>query len=295
MTTIQSSNLLAQRFNNGISAPVNIAQASPVNNDNEPKELPKKPSLALVGLALAIPILSIPAVNFIAKKLIKEDKELGIDIKSVDKALEHISKEHKLNEKGISFYLSPAGSEDSKILLNNFGGGVYDPIKKQVSMMGEKASNILHEAGHAVNHNCSKIGEMYSKVLKKLPRFVGGPLGLAVWSGLAVQLIGQIYTKPPKVNGQPEEEKHSILKFIHNNMGKLTFLAFVPVLIDESLASFRALKAAKTVSPEILKPVRKNLLFAGGTYALITVGNIISTLLNRKYADENKAYREAAA
>lgn len=292
MTTIQSSNLLAQRFNNDTRMPVSAIQINPVSNENEPKAPLKKPSLALVGLSLAIPILSFPAVNFITRSLIKNDKELGINVESVKKALEPMLTENKLKDKGVTAHFAAEGSEDAKALLKGYGGGAYFCDSKQLHIMEEKASLSLHEAGHAINHNCSKIGEMYSKVLKKLPKFVGGPLGLAIWSGLAVQLIGQIYTKPQQVNGQPKEEKHPILKFLHNNMGKLTFLAFVPMLLDEGFATVRALKSTKKFSSEILKPVRKNLLLAGATYALITAGNIVSTLLNRKYSDENKAYQQ---
>lgn len=298
MTTIQSSNLLAQRLNSDNKTTVSVPKAGTINNEEATKQTPPTPpSLALLGLSIAIPLLSFPAINFITKRLMKSDKALGIDFNNVKKTLDNMLKEEKLSEKGVTANFWAEGTEDAKYLFKNHAGGAYmfDKAsgKKTIETMTERASLSLHEAGHAVNQECSKIGKLYARIIEKTPRFFGGPIGLAIWSGLAIQLIGQGYNKPKKVNGQQEAENHPILKFIHNNMGKLTFLAFVPVLLDEVFATSRALKATKKVSPEILKPLKRNLLFAGATYLLVAGGNVISTLLNRKYADRAKAVRDA--
>jgi hypothetical protein len=297
MTTIQSSNLLTQRLNNAPQMPVNSFQTGYVNNEKEVKQAPPpKPSLALLGLGLLIPILSLPAVNFISKHFMKSDKELGIDFNSVKKSLDYMFEENKLDEKGVTAHFAAKGSEDAKYLLNNCGGGLYGfslDGSKVIFTMQERASAALHEAGHAINHNINKLTEGYSKLFKKLPKFIGGPKGLAILGGFVVQFIGQGYNKPQKVNGQSEKEKHSILKFIHNNMGKLVFLGFTPILLDEGFATARALKAAKKISPEILKPLKRNLFIAGATFILTAGANVVAAMLNRKYADQGKALKAA--
>jgi len=238
-------------------------------------------------------------ISIITKKLMKNDKELGINFDSVKKVFSAMLTDDKNNliKKGVKYYIAPEGSGDAKNIIKNYGGGAYvfsakNGIK-QIDIAMERASSSLHEAGHAINHNCTKLGKLYSKVLSKMPSFLKNPLMLATALVIVLQFVGNAYNKPKTAKSENQKEPFSITKFVHDNIGKLSVLAFTPLLLDEGFATKRALSAAKKVVPEILKPLRKNLFTAGITYLLSANAMLVSSLLGRKYVDEVKAQQNS--
>ena len=311
MNGIQNSNL-GLKYQNKTA--VNDLAAKPSfaakNNSSEVSEQPKpkKSPWPWFGLGVFAPLLS-PVISLKLLKAVKKDADLGINRKSVDKVLKHMSEENKLAEKGVKFEFLKNGSKKAEVLNKNYGGASYSFSKKQgvnkVSATVEKASLSLHEVGHAINRNCTKMGKGYWNILEKmklfetkLPKslrkfFPLSPITVPVYASFILYLIGNAVKieKPKNKNPENEEKqnkKFSISKFIHDNLGKLTLAAFAPMLIDESTATIRALKATKKASPEILKPLRKNLLLAFGSYLAITATTLVSTLSLRKFSDTQK-------
>lgn len=268
------------------------------NNKGDNKKSNHLEWLALGIIApFATPLLTRPL-----NKTIKNDSEAGINVESVDKAFTHMWKENNLVKKGVKFYFAPYNSDYSKFLIKNFGGAAYAFSDKlninQIDTAMERASLSLHETGHVINHNCTKIGKMYKNLIEKIsllntkiPKPIAKyikmtPATMAMGLSTIFLLTGVLGTRKKK--NESESQKFSIPKFIHNNLGKLTILAFSPILIDEATASIRALKATKKVAPEMLKPLGKNLALAFSSYVITTGFTLISVLAIRKYADLKK-------
>ncbi len=295
MTTIQNNNLLAQRLNNEQNK--RLPKPAPIPPVLEPPK--KNPPIHLLLLSGGIAMANIPLFHIITQKMIKNDKELGINFDSVKKVFSTMLTDDKNNliKKGVKYYIAPEGSGDAKNIIKNYGGGAYvfsakNGIK-QIDTAMERASLSLHEAGHAINHNCTKLGKLYYKVLSKMPSFLKNPLMLSTVAVIILQSIGNAYNKPKTARNSNQKESFSITKFVHDNIGKLSLLAFAPLLLDEGFATKRALSAAKKFAPEMLKPLRKNLFPAALTYLLSANAMLISSLLGRKYVDEVKAQQNS--
>ena len=86
--------------------------------------------------------------------------------------------------------------------------------------------------------------------------------------------------KAPKAEGEkPEGFFDKTTTFIKNNVGKLTFAAMMPMVIEEGLASGRAAKwAKKLLSPELAKKVNKANAFGFASYILLAVATGIGAL-----------------
>jgi hypothetical protein len=297
MTTTQNISPLVLQYVNShktavpFSAPKSDTETSKntTTNANKPR-----PNVLLLLVSALAPFASIFLCKFLDKKLMKTDEVLGIKIESVTKAWDYMFDENKLEEKGVGGIIHKSGSQESEWLLKECGGGAYFHSKKhginQVEAAAQRASGILHETGHAINHNCAKLGKLYIYILEKMPKVLKDPLNIAALAAISLSIIGSLYNinKTTQDNNQSntQNKKFSIMKFIHDNIGKLTVLAFTPILLDEGMASFRALKAAKKMAPEILKPLRRNLLLAGMTYVITAGVTLTSNLLNRKYVDQ---------
>lgn len=115
-----------------------------------------------------------------------------------------------------------------------------------------KPSLILHELGHAVNAKGA-----FTKILQKSRRYAGyAPMALLVANGLF------------------SDKNDGKKSFVEKNAGVLGFCAFLPTIIEEGMASFRGIKAAKKVlnNPSTLKILKKNYALALGTYVLAGIG-----------------------
>lgn len=137
----------------------------------------------------------------------------------------------------------------------------------------ELALTAFHEMGHAANANFGMIG----KVLQKCR-----PLTILA---LPIALIALFKTKKA-----PDEKPNGILDkttdFIKNNAGKLTFLSFAPMLLEEGLASVKGLKFAKEVlNPELVAKVAKTNKFAYLTYLGLALASSAGIYLGAKTKD----------
>ncbi len=177
------------------------------------------------------------------------------------------------NKSEIANLLKKSVAGDSKIsklmresFLQKFIEGInaaYLPeTKKIIVPQSQCYMSAYHELGHAYDFLKSGLGKVLSKgrylVPFNIPIFA--PLFLAV---------GLLHNKKNIL----ENEKTKFEKtkdFIKDNAGKLTFLNFAPVLMEEGLASINGLKFAKKyLDNRQLGKLRQGLGLCWGTYATV--------------------------
>jgi len=132
----------------------------------------------------------------------------------------------------------------------------YHPFTKQIMInTKEMPFAAFHEMGHAINNNMGK----WTNYLH------WGRFGFALMAPVFVA-IGLLKNK--KVEGENSQGiGDKVATFIKDNCGKLAFLAMIPTLAEEGLASINGAKLAKKVlSPELFKKVCKSNSFAWCTY-----------------------------
>ena len=159
-------------------------------------------------------------------------------------------------------------------------------------------TSIFHEMGHALNNN----GGIIMKTLQK-----ARPVAMAL---PGIILLASILNKR-KVNDEqlPTDSKFQRLKDgIKRNAGKLTALAFAPMLVEEGAASLRGGKIAKDLfklgklstviedgklSKELLNKVRLANITKFAGYAVLAAGTVAATKLAIKIKDKLQARYEA--
>lgn len=129
-----------------------------------------------------------------------------------------------------------------------------------------KPSLIQHELGHAINAK-----KPFLKLLQNSRRYAHYvPTALILANALAKRL------NPNNSNEDTFIEKHA---------GKIGFLAFLPTIVEEGLASFRGIQAAKkTLGGQNIKlgPLKRNYFFAWMTYLLAGLGLGVASKLSVK-------------
>lgn len=129
-----------------------------------------------------------------------------------------------------------------------------------------KPSLIQHELGHAINAK-----KPFLKMLQNSRRY-------SAYVPTALILANNIAKRMNKNNnGEPT--------FIEKHAGKLGFLAFLPTIVEEGLASFRGIQAAKkTLGGQNIKlgALKRNYFFAWMTYLLAGLGLGVAAKLSVK-------------
>lgn len=148
----------------------------------------------------------------------------------------------------------------------------FPKLKKIVMPEKELSLGIFHEMGHASNNF-----DLSGKLLQK-SKYLGV-------IGLPVLLIALLKTKKA-----PNEEANSTISkttdFIKNNAGKLIFLAMLPNLAEEGLASIKGIRFAKKVlDPTLVQKMSKSYKFAFLTYLTTTLATSIGIALAVKVKD----------
>ncbi len=131
-----------------------------------------------------------------------------------------------------------------------------------------KPSLILHELGHAINANKGKFLKFLQKTRAK------------------ITIIPPLLVYLNQFTQKQDGEK----TFIEKNAGTIGFLAFLPTIIEEGIASIRGINAAKqlknTAGSINLKPLKRNYAFAWMTYLIsgivFGIGTKLSLLENKK-------------
>lgn len=119
---------------------------------------------------------------------------------------------------------------------------------------------VFHEIGHALNYfknGFLRFLQPHRNIFSKGHVYVG----------LIALAVGLIHNKKPDSNKKSGYQKTA--DFIHDNAGKLTFLVYSPILLEEAMASKKAAKLAKPYfTPLQHQQHVKNLTKALGRYIM---------------------------
>lgn len=196
---------------------------------------------------------------------------LRVTEENVTQAAQYIADEFKFLPKSVREFLGGMHSQAIKAGKN----AMFEPVSNKMLLPGKGLEMcVFHEMGHAANKNLSMIG----KVLQK-----SRPLTALT---LPIALIGLFKTKKA-----PGEKSKGFMDratdFVKNNAGKLTLLTFVPVLIEEAMASINGEKFAKQVlRSELVKKMSKANKVAYLTYAGMATATSVGVALAVKVRDK---------
>ena len=175
-----------------------------------------------------------------------------------------------LREKGVGIIPAQYLTE-----FNSYKSGknaCFIPKSKEVLINTDKISIAgFHELGHALNALKSKYGVKYLAHMR-------GP-GYAI-AGLMEYFAIFSRTKP---KGAPR----SFTDVVEDNCGKIAFLAMLPVVAEEAIASIRGIKLAKSVNMEknLVKNTQKLYAKALATYGGRAVLGGLAVYVSRKIMD----------
>ena len=182
--------------------------------------------------------------------------------------------------------------EKLKTMFQNGCNACYHPKSKTVIINDEIAhSSIFHEIGHAKHFN-SKNPLM--KLLVNSKNLT--PMGISVVAPLAlgVAMFHKVdNTKPQKDKSKTEKT----LDFVSNHAGKLTLASYIPIVLEEGLASIDGIKMAKKyLKPEQISKLKGNYFKAFQTYAgtaLLIAGAVGLANLIKKGGNNKKPLAQA--
>lgn len=145
-------------------------------------------------------------------------------------------KEAKEKAKTIRITSFKTFKEKLKLVIASKPKGLFSFKQNKVNMLGKGSTlSVFHEMGHAMNKHFGKLAKIAQK--SRLVKYLSLPIALYA------------LFKPSKAKIKKENKEKD---FIKNNVGKLTFATFIPILYEEGRASIRGWKEAKKVlSPEL--------------------------------------------
>lgn len=150
----------------------------------------------------------------------------------------------------------------------------YHHPSKKIIISDKAQIYTMHEIGHAINYNVSKFGKVLTACRPTQGLFLA-----------PFMLTALIKTK--KEEGEKTEGFwDKTTTFIKNNIGKITFISFLPTLFDETVASLRAHSFAKKhLSPDLVAKQAKMLGWAGSTYYIAAISASLLAYLSVKVKD----------
>lgn len=140
--------------------------------------------------------------------------------------------------------------------ISNGRNACFIPAIKKVLVNPDKMGfSTFHELGHAINYT----SKGFKGALSKTRHFAA--------LCAPIILFTSIVKKKKAPDEQPKNAGDKFSTFIKNNCGKLMFLAMVPTIAEEGLASINAAKLAKDVlKPDMLKKMNSLNAKAWGSY-----------------------------
>lgn len=130
----------------------------------------------------------------------------------------------------------------------------YIPGVKKVILNTDKISHAgYHELGHALNDLMSKYGVKYLQKLR-----------VPAYAIVGIMEYFSVFSRT-----KPKDAKKSVFDRIEDNCGKIAFLALMPVVAEEAIASYRGVNLAKKAGLEdaLVKNLKKLYRKALTTYA----------------------------
>ena len=148
----------------------------------------------------------------------------------------------------------------------------YDPINNKVILNTDKISSAgFHELGHALNALKSKWGIKYLAKLRAPGYAIAGLMEyFAIFS-----------------RSKPKGAPRNLTDIIEDNCGKIAFIAMLPTVIEEAVASYRGIKLAKKsgVPKPLLNNMKKIYFKAHTTYSAKAVLGGLAVFASRKIMD----------
>lgn len=191
-------------------------------------------------------------------------------VAELKRIMESVSKKNSFNQKLIKYYLD--------VLSNGLNASYLIEAKNIVINDKQLFSSAFHELGHALNFNKEGIINILIKGRKLTPHSI--PI-----LGLGFLAVGLLHKNKPQSEDKSSFEKTK--DFIKNNAGKLTFMTFLPKLIDEAAASINGIKISKNyLKPDQVERLTKNYKHAFSTYARTAVFSSLFIFLGIKVKDE---------
>ncbi len=177
-------------------------------------------SAASGAVMATLPLFSKPFINQMKREHANNEEYKDAFLKSF--------KNSGLRDNGVTLQhvgMNSIAKKDVKEGLNAF----YSPDARTINLNFDKASiSAFHEAGHAINHLQSRLGNFLQKL--RAPGYtVAGLMG-------TVALFSR---------KKPEENDHGFLDFVQNNCGKIAFAAMLPTVAEEAMASHKGIKLAR--------------------------------------------------
>ena len=181
----------------------------------------------------ALPYFSKP----FQKQIVKEHSNNHLYQDAFFKAIENSG----LKEKGLEF-INITSSEQYKDIAEGLNA-CYIPSKRQVLLNADKATiSGFHELGHAMNHLKSRFGKLLQKCRK--PGYA-----IAAFMGSFALLS----------RNKPKDANRDLKDVILDNSGKIAFIAILPTILEEGLASYKGVKLAQEAGLEssLVKNLKK--------------------------------------
>lgn len=236
---------------------INNYYLTPNNNSvrlqaQEPEDTTVK-TVATAGILQALAMFLQKASQWCGNKLM-QGKEFTTP-ENIKKTAQQMVKDNNLNVKvdyidHINIKKYPAEMREMLTPVARGENAFYADGLKLAVAPESKPSLILHELGHAINAGKGK----FMRFLQKSRGYVSAvPATLLMLKGL----FGNKDDKPD---------------FIERNAGKIGFLAFLPTIIEEGIASLRGLKYAKKLKGVNLSTLKRNYFFAWMTYVIAGLG-----------------------
>lgn len=287
-------------------------------NMNDKKYIKPTTGVVLAGVvggyatkALASNVATSVSSSICSKKFNKITKALSeIDKNSLTKASKDVFETSKLADKGVElikadFCKTAKGTNKSLILdivkkevdngvlkhcpqklkdgmiknymsqIKNGQNAFFMPVTNKIVLpkIGCESA-VFHEMGHAMNANLSKFGKYLQKCR---------PLTIIAD---VMFLIALLKTKKEK-DEKPKGFVDKTTDFIKNNVGKLSFLAFVPAILEEGLASYKGEKLAKNfLSADLMKKVVKTNRIGLFSYTCVALVTALAARLGVQIRDE---------
>lgn len=280
----------------------------------------KKFGAGIVGGAAAAAVTAgvvNPTTKIIMDKFVKLNHSMKDDeVQILNKASEKILEKSGLKAKGVKL-LRKYAPEDIAIVKEmekNAKGAftkqdiLYQAVKGENSFFLPLDNRILsnkkmslaqfHEIGHAMNWNNKGFGKflfnlrkekfnLYAdqKMLGKTAKFPIGAALVAVFSSLVG--LTAIFKNKKAEGEKPQGFFDTVTSFIKDNVGKLTFLTMLPVVIEEGLASYKGEKAVKgLVNENLFKKIKTSNRLGLATYATVAAVTGFGAYLASKIRDK---------
>lgn len=157
---------------------------------------------------------------------------------------------------------------DGNVAAHTLKTGAFNSLTNTI--YSGRPSSLLHEVGHAINKNGNQLVKM--------------PFRLSFLSScllIPLVVINAMFTKKPAIPKENDKNQNNndssfkkIRNFAHKHVGLTVACLLIPMLAEEAVASFRAVKfvnASKSLGDNVKKQHSKALKLAFLTYLMLTV------------------------